>query len=206
MHKLWKWLEYWDQTLFLRINQDSANPFFDATLPWIRQSSFWLPLYLFLAVFILYNFGWRGLIWALGFGLTIGLADNISSKALKYAFMRQRPCQDAFFAPYIRLIAGYCPGNPSFTSSHAANHFAMAAYAYSAGKAIFGKWRRWFFVWAFLICYAQVYIGIHYPLDVIGGAIVGMLLGFLVANVYNRHFSLFAEEGDLLHRAKEERR
>jgi membrane-associated phospholipid phosphatase len=194
MHKLWKWLEYWDQTLFLKINRDGANSFFDATLPWLRESSFWLPLYLFLAVFVLYNFGWRGLIWMLGFGLAIGLADNLSSKWIKYAFMRLRPCQDPFFAPYIRLIARGCPVNPSFTSSHAANHFAIAAYAFSAGREVFGKWRPWFFVWAFLICYAQVYIGIHYPLDILGGAVVGTLLGFLVANVYNRRFSLFNQQ------------
>lgn len=190
MHKLWKWLEYWDQTLFLKINRDGANAFFDATLPWLRESSFWLPLYLFMAIFILCNFRWRGFIWALAFGLTVGLADTISSKWIKYAFMRQRPCQDEFFAPYIRLLAHYCPGNPSFTSSHAANHFAIASFIYFAGKSVFGKRLGWFFVWAFFISYSQVYIGIHYPLDIIGGGLVGTAIGWVVANVYNRRFSL----------------
>ncbi len=194
MHKLWKWLEYWDQTLFLKINRDAANPFFDATLPWLRESGLWVPLYLFMAIFILYNFGWRGLIWAVGFGIAVGMADQLSSHFIKYAFMRLRPCQDPFFAPYIKLRVGYCPGNPSFTSSHAANHFAVAAYVYYAGRQYFGKHLGWFFAWAGIISLSQVYVGVHYPLDILGGALVGIFIGWLVANVYNRRFSLLAPE------------
>lgn len=190
MHKLWKWLEYCDQTIFLRINRDGSHSFFDAILPWLRQSLVWLPLYLFLIIFVLYNFGWRGFIWLLGFIVTVALSDTISSKWIKYEVGRLRPCQDPFFSPYIRLLAPYCPGNPSFTSSHAANHFSISTFAAIAGKDIFGKWRRWFFAWASFISYAQVYVGVHYPLDVLGGALVGMLLGYMVAAVYNRHFSL----------------
>lgn len=190
MHQIWKWLEYWDQTLFLKINRDAANSFFDATLPWLRESGFWVPLYLFMAIFILYNFGWRGLVWALAFGLTIALADNISSKWIKYAFMRLRPCQDPFFSQYIKLRVGYCPGNPSFTSSHAANHFAVASFTYFAGKQYFTKHMAWFFLWAAIISLSQVYVGVHYPLDILGGALVGLGIGWVVANVYNRRFSL----------------
>jgi undecaprenyl-diphosphatase len=190
MHQLWKWLEHLDQALFLKINQGASNPVFDAVLPWLRESSFWVPLYLFMAIFILYNFGWRGLIWGLALGLTIALADNLSSKWIKYAFMRLRPCQDPDFFQYIKLRVGYCPGNPSFTSSHAANHFAVAGFVYFAGKKYFTKHMAWFFLWAGIISFAQVYVGVHYPIDILGGTLVGTALGWIVANVYNRRFSL----------------
>jgi membrane-associated phospholipid phosphatase len=103
--------------------------------------------------------------------------------------MRLRPCQDPFFSQYIRLRVG-CPGNPSFTSSHAANHFAVASYTYFAGKQYFTKHLAWFFAWAGLVSFAQVYVGVHYPLDILGGALVGLATGWMVANVYNRRFSL----------------
>jgi undecaprenyl-diphosphatase len=76
-----------------------------------------------------------------------------------------------------------------FTSSHATNHFAAAMYIFTTFKSIS---KRWFliFLWAFTISYAQVYVGVHFPADVICGAIVGLMVGYLPAIIYNKKIGL----------------
>jgi undecaprenyl-diphosphatase len=85
---------------------------------------------------------------------------------------------------------GYRPQSSSFTSSHAANHFAMATYLYSTLKEKQGKWPLVFFFWAFIISYAQVYVGVHYPIDVTCGALIGILIGYLSGKSFNRTYGL----------------
>jgi len=83
----------------------------------------------------------------------------------------------------MRFLANYCPTNSSFTSSHACNHFAMAFFIYRTLKHT-SPWWRLVFIWAFLISYAQVYVGVHYPLDVTAGAIVGSCIGWLTSPLF----------------------
>ncbi len=93
-------------------------------------------------------------------------------------------------ADSVRFLLNYKPISSSFTSSHATNHFGIAAFLYYSLKDIFGKWPRIFFLWAFLIGYAQVYVGVHYPGDIIAGALIGILLGYLWAKVFNKYIGL----------------
>ena len=74
-------------------------------------------------------------------------------------------------------------------SSHAANHFAMAMFIYSTLKNYIGKWLGLLFVWAFFIAYAQVYVGVHYPIDVICGGLFGSVIGYGWAKFFQKHFS-----------------
>jgi undecaprenyl-diphosphatase len=85
---------------------------------------------------------------------------------------------------------GYRPQSSSFTSSHAANHFGMAIFLYLTLKNDFGKWPLLFFLWAFSISFAQVYVGVHYPLDVTCGALIGILIGYLCGKSFNRNYGL----------------
>jgi undecaprenyl-diphosphatase len=85
---------------------------------------------------------------------------------------------------------GYRPQSSSFTSSHAANHFGMAMFIYTTFKTRFPKWPALFFVWAFLISFAQVYVGVHYPLDITAGALIGILIGYLSGRSFNRTYGL----------------
>lgn len=186
----WKKVEYLDKMFFLTINRDGSNSFFDAIMPWIRQPNVWAPLYIFLLAFAVTNFKWKGWMWVLVFIATVSISDQVSSHFLKNWFERLRPCQDPVFSQFIKFRASYCPTSYSFTSSHAANHFAMATFIITTGKAIFGKWIKLFFVWAFIICYAQVYVGVHYPLDILGGTLVGWMIGFLMGRFFNRYFNL----------------
>lgn len=175
-----------DKAFFKLINGVWTNSFFDWLMPWVRNPELWVPLYLFLILLITINFK-KQAGWILFFAvLTVTLTDTISSHIFKPYFHRLRPCSDPEMAGMVRLLLSYAPGNGSFTSSHAANHFGIAMFFYLTLKQYFGNWMFSFFAWAFIICYAQVYVGVHYPFDILGGAIIGCLSGYFTAWLLNR--------------------
>src|SRR5205809_7174679 len=128
LQQLAKILNDWDQWMFLKINTQWTSNFLDNVYPWYRDSNTWIPLYLFLFLFAVMNFGWRIWPWVLFFIITVTLTDQISSTLLKSLFNRTRPCHDPTLIDQLRLLLNYCPGNGSFTSSHATNHFGMACF------------------------------------------------------------------------------
>jgi undecaprenyl-diphosphatase len=187
---VWRQILEWDKNFFFAINNGTANSFFDSFLPYVRISNVWIPFYLFLLVFITLNYKSRSLPWILLMICTVASSDLISSSLIKPNFFRVRPCQDLSLAEQVRVLVKYCPQSSSFTSSHAVNHFAMAMFIYSTLKDEIGKWLKLIFLWAFVIIYAQVYVGVHYPLDVFCGAILGMGIGYAWAFSFKRSFSL----------------
>jgi len=176
-----------DHWLFEKINQVWINPFFDLTLPFIRQQEFWYFFYLFLLVFILYNFGIKGCWWAVTLIMTGIIADLFSSSLIKTLIFRVRPCHDPDMADQVRVLVNYCPNSSSFTSSHACNHFAAAWFIFITLNQT-GSWRWLLFLWAFIISYAQVYVGVHFPLDIFGGAIMGSAIGFGMSKFFRMQF------------------
>jgi undecaprenyl-diphosphatase len=191
---IWQALEQWDKWLFVKLNSRLTNPVFDAVLPYFRDSVFWAPLYLFLLVFIALNFGRQGLWWSIGFLCTIALADMVGTRVFKEGIERLRPCQDPAFLEYVRLLVRRCSGAYSFVSNHAANHFGMATYVSLTFRPYFGRSVYISYLWAFFIAYAQVYVGVHYPLDVLGGAALGTLAGLLTAWVVNNKVGSFTAD------------
>lgn len=187
----WQQLDAWDKKLFVLLNRHWTNPFFDTILPYFRDSVFWAPLYLFVLVFIALNYGKKGWWWSLAFVCTIAIADMVSSQVFKKSFDRLRPCQDPFFFDQVRLLLKACSGSFSFTSSHAANHFAMASFASITLYPTFNRYIYLTYLWAFFIAYAQIYVGVHYPLDVLGGALIGVMAGVLTASVFNKQVGSF---------------
>lgn len=179
-----------DYLIFSKVNGAWHNSFFDAVLPFLRQAYLWLPFYLFLGIFTSLNFRKKGLYWCLYLIGTAVLSDYISSTLIKGAVLRLRPCQDPALTLHVRLLAAYCPGNSSFTSSHATNHFAAAMYIYTTFRRAVSKWWALLFIWAFVISYTQVYVGVHFPADVICGALTGLLIGYLPAKIFNTRVSL----------------
>jgi undecaprenyl-diphosphatase len=184
----------WDQWLFVQVNNHQSNSFFDALMPLLRNSFTWAPLYIFLLLFVTMNFKSRGWWWLLVFLCTVSLTDMLSSKLVKEYFERLRPCADPDFFQYVRLLVNRCSGGYSFTSSHATNHFGMAAFMFFTLRPVIKKWVWLAFVWAILICYAQVYVGVHYPFDVLGGALPGFLLGRIMAVFFNKRFGFVTFE------------
>ena len=177
-----------DKWLFLKINRQGANSFFDWIMPFLRIPAIWIPLYLFLLVFVIINFKKKAIPWLLLIASTAAITDFISSHLIKSWVGRLRPCNDPDMIPNIRMLADYCGQNGSFTSSHAANHFGMAMFLFITMRPVCGNWCWLFFIWATLICYAQVYVGVHFPFDVIGGAIFGSAIGYFSARLFIKKF------------------
>lgn len=184
----WDKLERWDQWLFVKINSGTINPFFDNIMPYLRNANYWAPFYLFLFVFTIVNFRAKGIWWSVLFLCTVSLADIVSSHIFKSVFERIRPCQDPDFYFNVRLLVNRCSGGYSFTSSHAANHFGMAAYIFITMRKVIGHWAWLVVTWAVLIGYAQVYVGVHYPLDVLGGGALGVIFGSALGLFFNKRF------------------
>ena len=189
LSSFWQTLKQWDQTGLFHINQVWSNSFFDAVLPWLRESAIWLPLYIFFFVLVINNFGKKGLLWIVFFLLTITVCDQLSG-FIKNWIQRPRPCNDPFMAQYIKMRLEYCSGGFSFTSSHAANHFGLSMFIHTTLKNVKGIRTAWLFIWAFIICYAQMYVGVHYPIDILGGTIVGLVAGFTLAKTFNYKYAL----------------
>jgi len=173
-----------DQALFYQINGVWHHPILDAVLPWTRHSNNWIPLYIGLLGWLIYQVGWKTLKWLLFALINVGLTDQISSSFFKPFFHRLRPCNDPVLFGKTRLLLEQCAGGFSFTSSHAANHFGIAMFIFMTWGVTQKKYTRFFFVWAGIIAFAQIYVGVHYPLDIVGGTIIGLISGFTMAKAY----------------------
>ena len=188
--KIWQQLNQWDTELFLQINTRWTNGFLDSVFPWWRDANTWIPLYLFLIVFALMNFKQKALPWILFAVITVVLTDQVSSTLLKNWVARPRPCQEGALLGQMRLLLSGCSGGYSFTSSHATNHFGFAMFVYLTMRPILKKWGKVFFIWAATISYGQVYVGVHYPIDVLCGGLLGCGLGYVTASFFNKRIGL----------------
>jgi membrane-associated phospholipid phosphatase len=182
-------LQY-DQYLFKIINNHWQNGFFDWLMPLLRNSILWVPLYFFFILFITTNFKKNGWWWVIFAICTAIITDFVSSSIIKQNIIRLRPCNDPAIASWVKVLVSYKPKSSSFTSSHAANHFGLATYLFVTLKEKFKGWPALFFIWAFFISLAQVYVGVHYPLDITCGALIGILIGYLCAKSFNKSFAL----------------
>ena len=189
----WPWLQKLDEKVFVIINSKWTNPVFDELMPFLRKSDHWAPLYLFMLVFILLNFRKKALWWIVFFIITVSLTDYIGTRLFKYGFERIRPCNVPQMMEGLRLLV-LCPSGFGFTSNHAANHFGMATFLFISFRHLFKNWMLLAFVWAGAIAYAQVYVGVHYPMDIICGALWGLLVGTCTGYVYNKWFGLHKED------------
>lgn len=181
-------LNHWDQQLFLLINKSWTNDFLESFLPFWREKKNWIPLYVLIFFVAIYKHKKHAWWWILMFVITVALADAISSHVFKPWVDRIRPCQlGSGIEDVMQLRLPRCPGNRSFTSSHAANHFAMAFYIFFT-SAISMKWSRWLFIlWAAIISYAQIFVGVHYPGDILGGMVLALLLALLTSSIYLKY-------------------
>ncbi len=176
----------WDSWLFLKINTVFTHSLLDKIFPLWRDSELWVPFYLFLIVLAIVNFGKKAGSWILFAIINVALTDQASSSLIKNWFARIRPCNEELLVGKMRLLLEHCSGGFSFTSSHATNHFGFAIFVFLTTRHLFGKWGKWLFVWAATISYGQVYVGVHYPIDILFGALLGLGIGALTAGYYNR--------------------
>lgn len=187
---LWETIISWDQQLFHTINYSWRNPIFDMVMPFLRNSLHWTPLYVFTLAWILLNYKVKGVWWAVFFLVTVALTDMTGTFLFKHNVERLRPCNDPLMESQLRLLVKHCGSGFSFISNHAANHFGMAVFGMLTLKPIPGRWKWLLLLWAALIAYAQVYVGVHFPLDVFCGALVGTTIGALTASFFTKRFGI----------------
>ena len=169
-----------DHTLFHIINQGLANPVLDVICPIIRNRYTWMPVYVGGSAYVIYRYRLSGLWMVLFAGLSILAADQLSN-LIKVFVHRLRPCH---VEPGVRLLIDQCSDTFSFTSNHSSNHFALSVYV----SLLFH--RRWLtalmLLWAASVAFSQVYVGIHYPIDVTAGALLGSLIGLIAFITFGR--------------------
>ncbi|MBE7173104.1 MAG: phosphatase PAP2 family protein [Williamsia sp.] len=182
---LWQWLEALDKKAFSAINFYGALPFLDLPMRVLRNAYTWIPLYVFMLYWLIRYAKERAWQFALLTVCSFACTDYISSSILKPLVGRKRPCYDQTLNMVIHKLEG-CGGMYSMPSSHASNHFGLATFWFCAIFYMTGKRWYWLYLWALLVCYAQIYVGKHFPLDILAGAGLGTLIGWILARVFYR--------------------
>jgi undecaprenyl-diphosphatase len=171
-----------DTNLFLTLN-GLHNDFFDVLMVYASSKLFWLPFYLFLLYLVIRVYKWKGLIILLFVAVLITLTDQASVQLFKNVFQRLRPCHNPDIQFLVHTVE-YCGGQYGFVSSHATNYFGIIVFISGLLYNRY-KWLPWVLVfWGLLIVYSRIYLGVHYPGDVIGGTILGAGIGWMVLCAY----------------------
>jgi len=171
-----------DTEFFLWLNS-FHNSFWDVIMFYSTKTTTWLPLYAFLIFYLFWKKGWQQALFTLLFvSLVIAAADLGSVHLFKNVFERLRPCHEPDLAGLVHQVNGKCGGRFGFISSHASNTFANAMFFSLLIK------KRWawigLFSWAAFVSYTRIYLGVHYPADILGGTVWGCLIGFTFYRIY----------------------
>ena len=174
-----------DSQLFLWLNGLHAD-WLDTVMVSITGMWAWIPLYILLAVLVIRQYGWKSVWVFLAVGLVILCSDQLSAHVCKPLFHRLRPCFNPELEGMVYLPKGLPGGRYGFVSSHAANTFAVAAFLTPMLRTTW-RWIGWvLYGWALLSSYSRIYVGVHYPGDIVAGAVLGILIGLAFALLVRR--------------------
>lgn len=169
-----------DRKLFLLLNTLGSEPF-DRFFILVSAPWFWIPVYIILAYLLYKKYSLRNFLFILlFFGIGITASDQLAG-IYKNGIMRLRPCHDASLIPLMRMVK--CGGNYGFYSAHASNFFFVATYFSHFLKGRYKLLAPLLFLWAALIAFSRIYLGVHFPLDVLFGVAAGFLLGGTFASL-----------------------
>jgi len=179
-----------DTDLFLKLNS-IHSPFFDFIMWWFSSKTIWIPLYLFFVYLLFKKYSKQAITILIFAIICAALTDSLSVAIFKNTFQRLRPSHQPELMNLIHIVNGYRGGQYGFVSSHAANIFGLAAFLWYFLKNHYKHFGKIIFTWAFLVSYSRIYLGVHYPGDVVVGAIFGILIAILTIILY-KQFCLYA--------------
>ena len=174
-------LEHFDQQVFLFLNSHNS-PFWDKVMYAISMVTIWIPLYLAILIYMGFRYKRKFIIIILFIIVAVTLTDQFAL-LIKNSVDRLRPCHEPSLTGLVHLVNGRCGGLYGFVSSHAANSFNVALLS-----LLFIR-KRWYsisiVIWAAIVGYSRIYLGVHYPGDVLCGSILGAFIGWSMFSLYN---------------------
>jgi undecaprenyl-diphosphatase len=170
-----------DTNLFLWLNGHNS-PFWDKVMWFISGRNEWIPVYVLFAAYIIYRYRWQSIPVIIAIIVAVTLADQLAVHLFKDVFQRPRPTYNPAIQNLVHVVNDYRGGTFGFISNHAADTFVFATFLSFLFK------NRYFTIsilsWAAIVSYSRIYLGVHYPGDVLGGMIFGSFLGWLIFTVY----------------------
>ena len=172
-----RFLDKIDKEVFLYFN-GFHNEISDTIWQTITNIPTWIPLYIFLIFCIFWKFKLDGVYLVFGVLLTILICDQFTSSFMKPFFERLRPCHDNEIG-YLVHVVRKCGGQYGYASGHSANSFGIAMFIWMTFRSYWsGTWIM--FVWAFFVAFSRIMVGVHYPGDIITGAVLGIFFGWII--------------------------
>ncbi|NVN94461.1 MAG: phosphatase PAP2 family protein [Bacteroidetes bacterium] len=161
------------------------STFFDAVMWVFSSKTIWIPMYAYFLYLLIKQYKKHSWIIILAIIISVSLADSLSVALFKNVFLRLRPSHNLALEGIIHLVKNYRGGSYGFISSHAANTFALAVTLAHFLKLRFRYFPIFIYVWATLVCYSRIYLGVHYPGDVICGGLFGGIVAFIILKAYD---------------------
>ena len=180
-------IEKIDKEVFLFINGWNGE-MADNIMYFVSEKWVWIPLYAFITFLIFKKYGWKTFYIILPILLVIIGTDQLSV-LIKNEVGRYRPCHNLDLMAIVHKVNNHCGGTFGFVSSHSANAFGLFAYLGLILKTGFKNLKIILFFWACLLAYSRVYLGVHYPADVLGGALLGILISYLLFKIVKLSYS-----------------
>lgn len=174
-----------DTDIFFSINR-MHNTFFDYFMSAYSGKWIWIPMYAAILYVMIRNFSWKvTLMCVIGVALTITFADQVCATVMRPIFERMRPSNlNNPISEFVHIVNNHRGGRYGFPSCHASNSFGLAFYIFFVFRK---KWLTFFMMsWALLTCYSRVYLGVHYPGDLLVGTIVGLMGAYLMYFLFKK--------------------